>query len=165
MKKRFEELITGFCTGINMPSPEKMMSGAPFTIDKVVFAVEYKPEIHHNLLFVYADFGPIPKGSEAAVYHDLLRENFLDFLVKNATFSVSSATGNVVYVESFPLEKITVEDFTSTLGRLTNLAKKWRADFINTPRKTVPGANAQRPEFIRMPTAGHPPVQDNAAAP
>ena len=123
MKKRFEELITRFCAGINMPSPEKMMSGAPFTSDKVVFAVAYKPEVHNHLLCVYADFGPVPKGSEAAVYYELLRENFLDFPVKNATFSVSSATGNVVYVESFPLDKITVEDFTSTLGTLTNLAR------------------------------------------
>lgn len=165
MKKRFEELITGFCAGINMPSPEKMMSGAPFTIDKVVFAVEYKPEVHKNLLFVYADFGPVPKGNEAAIYYDLLRENFLDFPVKNATFSVSSATGNVVYAESFPLDQLTVEDFTATLGKLTNLAKMWRADFINMTRTAVLGANARRPDFVRALMAGNPPAQGNAVAP
>jgi hypothetical protein len=141
MKDRFQQLISEFCD-LAGADPQKMIKGDAFEMQGVTFAVEYRPKANERVVLVYADFGAVPANNEAYAYYQLLRENHLSFAVKGASFTVSSATGNVVYAEHFDLAKTTAESFGDALLEIAVQAKRWRAEFASStvavqPRRTA----------------------------
>jgi hypothetical protein len=148
MKDRFENLVTAFCAAINLPFPEKMIDGTPFTMNQVVCSVSYKSQENENLLFIHIDFGEVTREAEAVVFYALLRENFLDFSLKNCSFGVSSATGNIVYASSFSIDIMTPDSLLSTLTALTWQAKNWRNNNAISQKKSTAGAMTHRPHFL-----------------
>jgi len=104
MKKKFDKLVHEFCSAIDLPNPEKIIAGNPFTINQVVFSLTHLQQVDETLLFVHVDFGDIPEGGEIEAYYELLRENFFEFPMTNASFGISPETGRVVYAAAYPIE-------------------------------------------------------------
>lgn len=149
MSDRFQQLIKNFCESAGLGNPERMTKGDAFDLNGVIFAVACEPEANAKAMLVYADFGPVPADNEAYAYYQLLRENHLSFAVKGSSFTVSSVTGNVVYVEPFDLDKTTADSLGDALLEIVAQAKRWRAEFAApTARGAAAGRPSHRPHFL-----------------
>lgn len=149
MKEKFEQLITRLCSLSGLPSPKRLIDGDPIEIDGVVLSLVYAPKKSPDLLFVYVDYGPAGPDEGGELYHELLQENFLWFPMKGPAFTVSSATGNVVYVEHFHLDRITAEELMKTLDHFVAAAKGFRSTFVRSIPTRPPVARGRHPHFLK----------------
>ena len=148
----YTDLIREFCTAVNLQEPEKLARGAIFTVNDVIFGFRQPSTRSSDTLLLFADFGPIPKADEAAVYSRILRENYLEFFTKNASFCVSSVTGNVVYAQALSLAVSSGQELTTTVEKLAERARVWRLDHADG-RLMVNAAPVRRPA-LNLPPLG-----------
>ncbi|MGZ3239757.1 MAG: hypothetical protein ACXWIN_08065 [Burkholderiaceae bacterium] len=148
MKERFEKLIREFCAEVKLRDPEKLINGAPFTVNQVDFSLSHKPHLNPELLFVHVDLGEIPKGREVEAYYALLRENYFDFSLTNSSVSISSATGRAVYAAVYLLDKFGKDDLLVALTTLSYKSKQWQTDNSSIHQKTALGAANKRPYYL-----------------
>lgn len=154
MDQRFEKLVCDFCAATGMSFPDRMINGAPFTVNQVVFSLTHKPHVNDDLFFVHADFGAVRRENDVGIYYELLRENFLDFSLVNASFGISAATGRIVYAAAYRLDEVGTEDLIVTLTTLTCKARLWNIDHNAAPPKSVLAATHQRPYFLTSRSKG-----------
>ncbi len=147
MTHRFTDLIRTFGGALGLPEPEKLANNTPFSINDILFCFRKPPSESNQPLMLFVDFGPIPKGNEAAVYYQLLRENYLEFPTKNASYCVSSRTGNVVYARAFDIDAMTVDTLTAIVTKLVEQVRYWRLDHADARLKIAPQP-MRRPAFV-----------------
>jgi hypothetical protein len=147
MTNRFADLMHAFGTALGLPEPEKLARNTPFSINDIVFCFRKPPSESDQPLMLFVDFGPIPKGNEAAVYYQLLRENYLEFPTKNASYCVSSRTGNVVYARAVATDALTVDTLAVIVAKLVEQVRYWRLDHADGRTKIAPQP-MRRPAFV-----------------
>lgn len=126
MKKRYEQLIEAFCSAASFGATDRIIAGDPFEADGMTFALAYDSHAMPGKVLIYTDFGPMPAHDNKAIYYSLLEENFLGAMGKGGSFSLSSVTGNIVYIESFSIDEATPKTLYEKLARLSKEAKEWR---------------------------------------
>lgn len=147
MTNRFADLMHAFGTALGLPEPEKLARNTPFSVNDIVFCFRKPASEADQSLMLFVDFGPIPKDNEAAVYYQLLRENYLEFPTKNASYCVSSRTGNVAYARAVALEAMTVETLAVIVAKLAEQVRYWRLDHADARLKIAPQP-MRRPAFV-----------------
>ncbi|EGF31870.1 hypothetical protein IMCC9480_3289 [Oxalobacteraceae bacterium IMCC9480] len=147
MNNRFTGLMQAFGIALGLPEPEKLARGSPFCVNDIVFCFRRQPSVSDQPLMLFVDFGPIPKANEAAVYYQILRENYLEFPTKNASYCVSSRTGNVVYARAVALDAMDVATLTTTVAKLVEQVRRWRIDNADA-RHTFAPRPMRRPAFV-----------------
>lgn len=148
MKQRFEELITAFCAAIDLPYPERMIDGTPFSMNQVVCSISFKSLPQNSLVLIHIDFGEATRDAEAVIFYALLRENFLNFSLKNCSFGISSVTGHIVFASSYSIDIMTPDSLLSALTALTWQAKLWRVNNATVQKNSITGAMTHRPHFL-----------------
>lgn len=146
--ERFNALITEFCASVDLAEPERMINGVPFVLNQVVCSISFKSTDDEGLLFIHADFGEAIHGAEAVIYYALLRENFLDFSVKNCSFGISSTTGHIVFASSYSIDIMTPDSLLTALTAITWQAKMWRTSNAVVKKPAVLGAVTHKPHFL-----------------
>lgn len=126
MKERYEQLIRDFCSAIGFEVADNIIAGSPFEANGVEFALTYDSYATQDKVLIYTDFGPMPAHDNKAIYYTLLEENFLHAMGRAGSFSLSSATGNIVYIESLSLDDANPKTLYENFDRLSKEAKEWR---------------------------------------
>lgn len=126
MKERYEQLVREFCSAIGFEAADKIIAGGPFEADGVEFALTYDSYATQDKVLIYTDFGPMPTHDNIAIYYALLEENFLHAMGRGGSFSLSSVTGNIVYIESLSLDDANPKTLYESFDRLSKEAKEWR---------------------------------------
>jgi hypothetical protein len=147
MTHRFTDLMHAFGSALGLAEPEKLARNTPFSVNDIVFCFRKPGAESDQLLMLFVDFGPIPKGNEAAVYYQLLRENYLEFPTRNASYCVSSCTGNVVYARAVALEAMTVDTLIEVVAKLVEQVRYWRLDHADGRLQIAPQP-MRRPAFV-----------------
>ena len=156
MRERFEQLITDFCAAINLPYPKRMIDGTPFSMNQVVCSISYKSQPQDGLILIHIDFGEATKDVEAVIFYAILRENFLNFPVRNCSLGMSSVTGHIVYASAYSIDIMTPDSLLSALTALTWQAKLWRVDNMTVQQNSIAGATTHRPHFLVATTDSMP---------
>ncbi|MBC7502296.1 MAG: hypothetical protein H7315_17625 [Herminiimonas sp.] len=156
MKERFEKLITAFCAAIELPCPERMIGGTPFSMNQVVCSISCRSHGNDNLLLIHIDFGEVTKEAEAVIFYALLRDNFLDFSLKNCSFGISGLSGHIVYASSYSIDIMTPDSLLAALTTLTWQAKLWRTNHATVQKNSITGALTHRPHFLSATSNGMP---------
>jgi hypothetical protein len=147
MNTAFIDLMRAVGTAFGVPDPEKLAEGAAISINNIVFSFEKTRDNPTPLVTLFVDFGPIPNGNEAAVYYHLLQENYLEFPTQNATYCVSSLTGNVVYASAREIDKLSAEVLISKIKKLVDIVSDWRTDNADG-RLNIAPRPMRRPAFL-----------------
>jgi hypothetical protein len=147
MTPQFADLMHAFGAALGLAEPEKLARNTPFSINDIVFCFRKPSSEGDPLWMLFVDFGPVPKGNEAAVYYQLLRENYLEFPTKNASYCISSRTGNVVYARAIAADAMTVDTLTVIVAKLVEQVRYWRIEHADG-RQTIAPQPMRRPAFI-----------------
>ena len=126
MKERYEQLIREFCSAIGFEAADNIIAGSPFEANGVEFALTYDSYATQDKVLIYTDFGPMPAHDNKAIYYTLLEENFLYAMGRGGSFSLSTTTGNIVYIESLSLDDANPRILYESFDRLSKEAKEWR---------------------------------------
>ncbi|MEB0135722.1 hypothetical protein QN362_10320 [Actimicrobium sp. CCC2.4] len=161
MNTAFIDLMRAVGDAFGVPEPEKLADGAAISINNIVFSFEKTINNPAELVTLFVDFGPVPKGNEAAVYYHLLQENYLEFPTQNATYCVSSRTGNVVYASAWAIDKLHADVLISKVKKLVDVVSNWRTDNADG-RLNIAPRPMRRPAFLaplpRKNSSPHDPV-------
>lgn len=135
--EKFEQLIEGFCGIYNMDA-KHVLDGNPVAMDGVMFVLRHDKETDSPQITVYCNFGKAPQELEARIYRRLLETNMSIYTGQGESFGMDT-DGNVVFVNSYPLEFTTPEELAAYLSLTTLHAKSWRESYFlneeDQPRK------------------------------
>ena len=123
---RIQLLIRDFCALVHLPDSEYVYRGGPIAIDSTVFLMAHDPAQESDRLLLQADFGPPPAEREATVYYELLKRNFTMAALGPGSFTISPATGHVVFVGQVDAGSATPQALAQTMAGLADEAREWR---------------------------------------
>lgn len=147
-KQHYEELIHALCALCEVQGAQGILEGGPLALNDVVFSLAYNEKIDANALLVYCDFGAVEAGREAEAYRALLETNLLMYAANGPMYTLSPATGRVVFANHYPLAGMEPKMLRTILAHLAAKAMDWRKDqFLDNPplrRNNAPGGGMRR---------------------
>lgn len=150
MALSFEELITGVCNVIGLQEPQRLIDGESIVLDDVMFTIGHHHAMDPNRVNMFVTFGELPAENRVRVMEELLKENH-GFKGKGPGFTISPATGNVVYALHVPLDTTEAVGLVNIMGFLAKSAVKWRKTFLLDQPARRAGPGSRRPHFIQSP--------------
>lgn len=133
-KQHYQELIHALCALCEVQGAQGIVEGGPLAVNDVVFSLAYNEEVDANALLVYCDFGAVEAGREAEAYRALLETNLLMYAANGPMYTLSPATGRVVFTNHYPLAGMEPKTLRSILAHLAAKAMDWRKDqFLDNP--------------------------------
>lgn len=133
-KQHYEELIHGLCALCEIQGAQGILEGGPLAVNDVVFSLSCNEEVAANTLLVYCDFGAVEAGREAEAYRALLETNMLMYAANGPMYTLSPATGRVVFANHYPLAGMEPKMLRTILAHLAAKAMDWRKDqFLDHP--------------------------------
>jgi hypothetical protein len=138
----FAQLVKDFCTLCGMEEPERILQGGPIAVDDIVFSLVYSESVNPDLVFIYCDFGELPRGRETEAGKALLEANLYLHTGGGPVFAISVETGRVVSADHRRLVDTKAEALRALLVKSADQAKQWRQHhFLNNNTS----ANASKP--------------------
>jgi hypothetical protein len=148
MAESFEELITEVCNLIGVQEPQRLINGESIVLDDVMFSIANHPSIDVYRIYIFVTFGQLPVENRVRVLEEMLKENH-SFKGKGPGFTISPATGNVVYALHVFLDQTEAVELVNIFGCLAKSALKWRETFLLDQSARRAGPGSHRPHFIR----------------
>jgi hypothetical protein len=130
---KYFELIDEFCLLTGITYPRMITDGGTVHIDEVAFSLLHDARIDDALLFVYADFGALPRGHELPAAIALLEANLFLYSGTAPAFAVSPGTDRVVMAHHCALARIDAQDLHLLLLNMAAKARQWRGDYFLNP--------------------------------
>jgi hypothetical protein len=140
MKQAFENLIHRFCELYGPDDPERVIQGGPVTVSQVVFSLIYSEAVDPQLLFVYSDYGEVPRGRKLEIYRALLQANLHLYTGRGPILALSTDGLRVVRADHCRLAGLQPQALHAMLTGLAASAKAWRGDPL--ARKAIAGTGA-----------------------
>ena len=142
----FEQLVKDFCSLCGMGEPERILQGGPIAVDDIVFSLVYSETVNRELVYIYCDFGDMPKGRELEAHKALLEANLYLHTGGGPVFAISVETGRVVSADHRRLAGLKAEDLRAALVKSADQAKQWRQHhFLNTSGTATAGKPVAAP--------------------
>jgi hypothetical protein len=126
MREQFNKLMAAFCQLVKLPDAQAFIEGASFDVDGTNCAILFNEKVTADRCFVHADFGQPPAENEAQVFYELLRQNFAGATDPGPTYTISTLTGHVVYVENFALATVQAGALADAVANIAAKAGDWR---------------------------------------
>jgi hypothetical protein len=130
---KYFELIDEFCLLTGIAQPSVITDGGTVHIDEVAFSLLHDARIDDALLFVYADFGALPRGRELHAAIMLLEANLFLYSGSAPTFAISPGTDRVVMAHHCSLTRIDASELRALLLNMAAKARQWRGDYFLDP--------------------------------
>ncbi len=99
-------------------------------IDGIAMAIMYSPAEHPDSLCLVCAFGTMPEARKQEIVASLLRFNFTLSISGNASFCINPTTGEVLFVTRLGIMQATSRLILSTLQRISEQARLWRATYF-----------------------------------
>jgi hypothetical protein len=155
---RYAQLIEGFCKECGLEEPERILHGGPVAVGDVVFSLIYSEQVNADMIFIYCDFGEVPRDREADAYRVLLEANMFLYTGSGPSFTVSSETGRVVLAEHHRIDGLDPKALREILVKMSEQAMAWRLDHFleKAPAKSQPrnATQSRNPDARRTSTKG-----------
>src|SRR5438309_10908831 len=126
MRIQFETVVRELCELAKLDDPAYVIRGGSVEANGVTFSLVHDELLDESKAFLFVAFGGPPERREASAYFELLKRNFLTFASGGPIFTVSPFTGEIVLVESFPLDSVTAQEILHAAVRHTEAALDWR---------------------------------------
>ena len=127
----FSELMTGFCSMLDIEGAEPDTDGAyHFEIDEM--PVSFMELESLRQIVVWGDVGEMPPGSREQLYKALMEAMFMGEGTGGSSFSIDRESGRVVLQHLAPLAVLDEDSFKAMVERFVNVLEEWRkliADF------------------------------------
>jgi hypothetical protein len=130
---KYFELIDEFCLLTGIAQPCVIIDSGAVHIDDVAFSLLHDAGIDDTLLFVYADFGALPRGRELQAATALLEANLFLYSGTAPAFAISPGTDRVVMAHHCVLARIDAQDLHALLLNIAAKARQWRGDYFLDP--------------------------------
>ena len=129
----FKDLAEKFCSLAGLDEPNRVLNGDAVEINGITFSLMYNEKIDPEVLFIYADFGPVPAYRKVEIHEALLEANLFVYPQGFPAFGISPETKRVVFASHARLREITAEALCKVLAELSEQATDWRAHYFLTP--------------------------------
>ena len=141
------ELVDALCRLCGCTQPGAIAEGGALLVDGVACSLLHDPRIDDALLFIYADFGALPRGRELPAAMALLEANLFLYGRAGPAFAVSPGTERVTMAHHCVLEEVDADELHGLLINIAGKARQWREDYFLDPATNpfqlhAPGANA-----------------------
>lgn len=128
-----ERLIRDFCALARLEDPESIGRGAPLDVGGITCSIAISRHDEANALVVYCEFGAVPADREAAVYRELLAQNFIGTPDGGVMFGFSQLAKHVICTQHLRAPDITAQRLVDILNHLAEKATEWRRTFFLKP--------------------------------
>lgn len=132
-KTKYLELIDELCRVIGVAQPGAICDGGALHIDDVAFSLLHDARVDDALLFVYADFGALPRGRELPAAIALLEANLFLYSGGAPAFAIAPGTERVTMAHHCALARIDARDLHAMLIGMAAKAGQWRGDYFLDP--------------------------------
>ncbi|ALU89651.1 hypothetical protein Hrubri_2466 [Herbaspirillum rubrisubalbicans M1] len=144
-KQHYEQLIQQLCNLCQIKGAQGILEGGPVAVNDVVFSLAHHEQLSPDTLLVYCDFGAVEVGREAQAYRALLETNLLMYAGNGPMYTLSPATGRIVFANRYRLSGMDAVTLRSILAHLAAKAMDWRKDqFLDPPPAKRHHGNASK---------------------
>src|SRR5688572_26540098 len=95
----YERLLRDFCSLVGLPDPAGIAKGSPIEVDGITCSITACRQNEGEALALYVEFGAVPAGREAAIYEELLTQNYVGAPDAGVMFGYSPVAKHVVCVQ------------------------------------------------------------------
>lgn len=127
------ELVDALCRLCGCRQPGAIAEGGALQVEGVAFSLLHDPRIDDALVFIYADFGSLPRGRELPAAMALLEANLFLYGGAGPTFAVSPGTERVTMAHRCALAQIDAGELHGLLVNIAGKARQWREDYFLDP--------------------------------
>ncbi|MBP1313275.1 CesT family type III secretion system chaperone [Herbaspirillum huttiense F1] len=154
-RQHYEQLIHQLCNLCQIKGAQGILEGGPVAVNDVVFSLAHHEQLSPDTLLVYCDFGAVEAGREAQAYRALLETNLLMYAGNGPIYTLSPATGRVVFANRYRLGGMDAAMLRSILAHLAAKAMDWRKDqFLDPPPARRHHGHASKiPQLWSRPTS------------
>ena len=139
----YERLIRDFCLLTGLGDQKAIAGGVPLEVDGVTCSIAGCRRNEGDAFVLYVEFGAVPAGREAAVFEELLAQNFIGAPQAGVMFSFSSVAKSVICVQHLRASALTAQGLVNMLRYIAEKAVEWRGTYF---LKAVEGrASASKP--------------------
>jgi hypothetical protein len=138
----YERLIRDFCALTGLEDATAVAGGAPIDVNGVTCSIANGHPAPSNNLMLYVEFGAVPSGREAAIYEELLAQNYLGAPQAGVMFGYSSLARRVICVQHLRASEVDAQRLVDSLHHIAGKAVEWRSTYFLKP-----------PQGERRPTA------------
>ncbi|HEY4316544.1 MAG TPA: CesT family type III secretion system chaperone [Herbaspirillum sp.] len=132
-KTKYLELIDEICRLTGGAQPGAICDGAALLVGEVAFSLLHDAQVDDALLFVYADFGALPRGRELQAALALLEANLFLHGGAAPVFAVSAGSERVTMAHHCALAGLDARDLHTLLVGMAAKARQWRNDYFLDP--------------------------------
>ena len=128
----YDRLIGNFCTLTGLRDATAVAGGAPIEVDGVTCSITNR-NASANGLVLYVEFGAVPSGREAAIYQELLSQNYLGAPEAGVMFAYSSITRRVICVQHLRASEVDAQRLIDVLQYMAGKALEWQRSYFLKP--------------------------------
>lgn len=132
-KIKYLELIDALCRLTGCAQPGVISDGGALQIDDVAFSLLHDAQVDNTLLYIYADFGVLPRGRELPAALALLEANLFLYSGAAPAFAITPGTERVTMAHHCALTQIDAPDLHALLIDMAAKARQWRSDHFLDP--------------------------------
>ena len=127
---KFELLVQDFCKIVGLSAPNTVTQGDPILVDDVICVFNYSPTYFPDRVFIYVDYGALPKGKEKEASIALLRDNHARYTGDGQIFGCVPDSEHIVMSDHIDLHSQSGESVALRISAVVASVKKWRKDFF-----------------------------------
>ena len=128
-----ERLIREFCELSRLADVESISRGAPLDVDGITCSITKSQHDEAKTIVLYCEFGAVPAGREAAVYQELLVQNFIGSPEGGVVFGFSPVARHVICMQTLSAADITARHLADILHHMADKAAEWRQNYFLQP--------------------------------
>lgn len=145
----YDRLIGNFCALTGLRDAAAVAGGAPIEVDGVTCSIT-SGNASGRTLVLYVEFGAVPSGREAAIYEELLSQNYLGAPEAGVMFAYSSLTRHVICVQHLRASEVDAQRLVDVLQHIAGKALEWRRSYFLKPSQAE-----RRPAALPAPGGAH----------
>ncbi|HEX3139344.1 MAG TPA: CesT family type III secretion system chaperone [Rhizobacter sp.] len=128
-----ERLIREFCELLRLGDVESIARGAPLDVNGITCSLTKSRHDEANTVVLYCEFGMVPAGREAAVYQELLVQNFIGSPEGGVVFGFSPVAKHVICMQTLSASAVTARRLGDILHHMAEKAVEWRQTYFLKP--------------------------------
>jgi hypothetical protein len=136
----YERLMKDFCVLANLRDHASVAAGAPIEVDGVTCSITAGRQNEANAVVLYIEFGSVPAGREAAIFEELMVQNYVGAPDAGVVFGFSPVAKHVVCIQHLRVNEISPQRLVDILHHIAVKAVEWRRTyFLKSSETRAPG--------------------------
>lgn len=125
-----DRLVREFCELLRLGDPESIARGAPLDVNGVTCSLIKSRHDEANTLVLYCEFGAMPSDREAAIWQELLVQNFVGSPEGGVVFGFSPVAKHVICMQTLSASEFSAQRLGDILHHMAEKALEWRQTYF-----------------------------------